>query len=123
MDYFAIWYDQFLGVSYSKIFSQVAGFTDSPVSDAHVPYILDVLPVLQVSGGGPQQFMRQVMPRWGTAKKPHFVADSAFGSIEMLTEVKGWGGGGTLACSPTVNSYLWEAIKVWKMCYQLRNFH
>ena len=74
--------------------------SDSPVSDAHVPYILDVLPVLQVSGEGPQQFMRQVMVRWGPAKMPHFIADSAFGLIEMLTEVKGWGGGGTLLAAP-----------------------
>lgn len=93
-------------------FLQVCGYVESPTSDAKVPYIIGVLPVLQVSSGGPQQYLREVMTRWGTLNKPHFVADSAFGSLEMLQEIKDWGGSGTLACSPTVNSYLWDALSL-----------
>lgn len=91
---------------------QVCGYVESPISDSKVPYIVDVLPVLRVSAGGPQQFLREALARWGEVRKPHIVADSAFGSLEMLEEIVKWGGHATLACSPTVHTSLWETLSL-----------
>ena len=45
-----------------------------------------------------------------TPFKPHSVADSAFGSLQLLNEIEQWGGTGTFACSSTHSSWLWELL-------------
>lgn len=54
------------------------------------------------------------MNRWSniddTPFKPHIVADSAFGSPQLLNEIEQWGGTGTFACSSTHSSWLWELL-------------
>lgn len=78
-----------------------------------VPYILDIIPHVQVGDIAPQLNFETALRRWPeTFSKPHFVVDSAFGSIEMVTKVLTWGGQCTIACAPGVEQWLWETLSL-----------
>lgn len=56
---------------------------ESPLQDGGVlPYILDLLPHLQCGDLSPTDALEKAMSRWGNLKKPHIVADAAFGSLD-----------------------------------------
>jgi len=50
------------------------------------------------------------MQRWPYERKPHIVADAAFGSIEILKKITTWGGSATLSCPQTVMPWIWELL-------------
>jgi hypothetical protein len=90
---------------------QVATMVESPVEEnATLPYILDLLPHLQVSDISPVESLKLGLERWGTISKPHIVADAAFGSVEMLAHITGWGGTATFSCASGSSSWLWELL-------------
>lgn len=81
---------------------------------------------MQVGDIAPQQNFELALQRWPEAFiKPHFIADSAFGSIDMVKKIITWGGKCTLACAPTVEQWLWETLsidlpgKTWRAAVQM----
>jgi len=64
---------------------------------ANIPYILDLLPHLELNDMAPMETLKLAMQRWPYERKPHIVADAAFGSIEMLEKITTWGGSATLS--------------------------
>jgi len=86
-------------------------FVGSPISPTKkLPFILDILPHLHVGDTAPVENFRKMMQRWEGMAKPHFVADSAFGSYDLVKHVTLWGGSITVACPPTTNAWLWEVL-------------
>ena len=50
--------------------------------------------------------------RWLHDIKPHIVADSAFGSLELLKEINTWGGFATFASSINKQQSLWNTLAI-----------
>jgi hypothetical protein len=50
------------------------------------------------------------MKNWIADAKPEMLADSAFGSIELLKDIENWGGHGTFSMQSTHQSYIWEVL-------------
>lgn len=84
---------------------------ESPIDSTQtLPYVLDLIPHLQVGDSGPLDNLRLAMSRWGNLSKPHMVADAAFGSFDILKEISEWGGMGTFSCSSGNTPWLWEML-------------
>jgi len=79
---------------------------------AYIPYILDLLPHLELNDMAPMEALKLAMQRWPYERKPHIVADAAFGSIEMLEKITTWGGSATLSCPQTVMPWIWELLSI-----------
>jgi glutathionyl-hydroquinone reductase len=50
------------------------------------------------------------MKNWIADAKPEILADSAFGSIDLLKDIENWGGHGTFSVQSNHQSYIWEAL-------------
>ena len=48
--------------------------------------------------------------RYHLEKKPHIIADSAFGSLSLLKDIERWGGHATLSFSILKESWLWNSL-------------
>lgn len=69
-------------------------------------YVVDILPHLQVSDGEPRENLSKSLEHLKEYKGAHIVADSAFGSIEMIKKIQNWGGNATLAISSKTEKIL-----------------
>ena len=82
----------------------MATFVRSPLDpNGKVPYILDILPHLQMGDSAPLENLRSVLQRWKTRDKPHIIAEAAFGSFDILQEIAEWHGMATMSCPVGTN--------------------
>jgi hypothetical protein len=99
---------------------------ENPVNSKGIlPFILDILPHLQVGDTAPYSVFEEFLARWVEGFfKPHIVADSAFGNLMQLQKVTEWGSTATLACGSNKYSYLWNPLstnlpsKHWRCAFQ-----
>jgi hypothetical protein len=62
---------------------------DHPSStQEHLPFILDIIPHLKYGDNAPTDVVRSFMKNWIADTKPEILADSAFGSIELLKDIE-----------------------------------
>ena len=78
---------------------QAVTMVDSPINNGTLPFILDIIPHLKQGDSVPASSFQLIMNRWNNNEKPHFLADAAFGSLDMLQIVSNWGGKATFSCS------------------------
>jgi hypothetical protein len=89
----------------------VATFVESPITPGKkLPFILDIIPHLQVGDANPLENLREVIKNWTGNDRPHIVADAAFGNLDILEEITEWGASATLSCSVGHTPWLWEVL-------------
>lgn len=88
-----------------------------------IPYILDILPHLQVGDTSPVENLQAVLKRWNLIDRPHIVADAAFGSIDILKEITEWGSVATLSCPVGNSAWLWETLSTNLPAWNWRGAH
>jgi hypothetical protein len=89
----------------------VATFVQNPIKkDSKLPFILDILPHLQVGDIAPGQNLRLALEHWTLTDRSHLVADAAFGGMDVMQDVMKWGGVATMSCSTTMEPWLWELL-------------
>jgi len=79
--------------------------------DATLPYILDIIPHVQVGDISPVESFKAMLQRWPEDQvRPHIVGDAAFGSLDMMSCVAEWGGTATLSCGINNCAWLWDLL-------------
>jgi len=79
-------------------------------SEKKMAYILDILPVCRVGDSAPLAAFRKFVDRWAFANQPHWVADAAFGSFDMMDYIEQKGGLATLSMACDNPAFLWNAL-------------
>ena len=76
------------------------------------PFIVGMYPHL-IASSAPKHFdvVRYFMDNWSFEKRPHIVADSAFGSFQLLDDIKRWGSTATFALSSSTEPNLWKLLR------------
>lgn len=87
-------------------------------SKGQLPYILDLLPHLQLGDVDPTRSFKTFLHRWGAVNKPHFIADAAFASDELCNHILSWGGNITFSWNVGHTPWLWELLS-----YNLPPYH
>jgi hypothetical protein len=82
------------------------------VNERKYPFVIDFEPFFTHPMTSAQDSIRKFMERWpfNNNNKPHFVADRAFGSWELINEVKQWGGIATLAFPSGTCGEVWNLL-------------
>jgi hypothetical protein len=90
---------------------QAVTYVASPISRTQVlPYIVDILPHLEQGDYSPAGAFVAFLSRWSKPTRPHFVADAAFGSLELVKKISEWGGKATLSFNINNNTWLWNCL-------------
>ncbi len=66
-------------------------FMGMKMFNTNLPYVFDLEPHISFPQVPPQQALRNCIERWQYPYKPHIVADSAFGSLNLASEISDWG--------------------------------
>jgi hypothetical protein len=75
-----------------------------------LPFILDFHPHLQVADAAPHSVIIQFLKNWKLVCKPHVVADSAFGSFDVMKQIVELGFSATLSMPATASDWLWDVL-------------
>lgn len=87
-----------------------ASFINPWNTNETLPFIIDMVPYLSQPPPGHFDVVRLFMQRWAYDWKPHIVADSAFGSLNLMHEILDWGGTATLSVASTTEESLWRLL-------------
>jgi len=74
------------------------------------PFVFDIEPHISFPQIAPQMALNNCLSRWHYPYKAHIVADSAFGSLNLLKNISSWGGVCTMAVSEKVVPHIWELL-------------
>lgn len=84
---------------------------ESPITPGKkLPYILDIIPHIQVGDSAPLEQFKKMMKKWNLEDRPHIIADAAFGNLDILEDISEWGATATLSCAVGQNAWLWEVL-------------
>ena len=86
-------------------------YVDDPIKIGKKrPYILDLQPHIQSGDTSLIEITSNFLNRWTLPDRPHFIGDSAFGSLDAIQAIADWGGRSTFAMKEIVQSELWAIL-------------
>lgn len=88
----------------------VATYVKGLTENQKLPYVLDLIPHMQVGDVSPTIAFKQALENWIIPDKPIFVADNAFGTSDMCQTIENWGGRYVLSFKSDHEGHLWSLL-------------